>query len=1446
MFNYRNSLGIFAAVCILAGLAGCGGASGTKSDTTPIKTCGNFEIVLADGSCGAPPPPPPCADGYIRATPDSACVKSDFKLPTLPATVAADEAVIYFNKEDKNFTGYTLYTWQACSPAWLTPSPGWTDESQVISSGTPDPVYGAYFVVKLAPNGTCGNFIIRSAGQAKQTNDLTISTATTGSPFDRRYFVIADPSDLRNSRTSPLPICINDICEEFKAPKLAISNIAAHWIDPTTILWDRDVTDVKLYAANEGAKITANEDGSVANASVVASLSTTTMTDGQKTLVPHLKTYKAYSLTLTNDVIKSLLKQELVIVGKESDGRLYGTRIQNAQVLDALYTAGTNDANEAKLGINYSGGNVSVSVWAPTAKTVELRAYSDDLKIESTKTLTEDKATGIWSYSATKAELDRKFYRFRVTGFNAFTNKTEVLEVTDPASISLSTNGLYSQFVDLNDADVKPSGWDSQVVPEVASPETMSIYETHVRDFSANDQSTPADHRGKYLAFTDTNSAPVKHLKALADAGLTHVHLLPIADGSSTQEDFAAQINLDSYVFELCAAQTPRDSAIVCNGVEKANATLRSILQKYAGDSDKQRSVINSMKDLDAFNWGYDPEHYNAPEGSYATNSKGVTRILEARAMNMALHNLGLRVVYDVVYPHMAAAGTKTVNSTFDKIVPGYYFRQNIVSGTVETGTGAGPDTATEHVMAGKFMSDSLVQWASAYKVDGFRFDQSGYLPKAALVSAYDAVKAVDPDSYFYAEAWTAGGGTSGDRIAERASQKPLAGTGIGTFNDVLRNPLRQFALVNGGKLDAVRAGLAGNLTEFRLKAKSGSTIKASTVGAYNLDPQEAINYADVHDDSALWDWMQKPNVLPANTSIENRVRIQDLTLSVPIFSQGVPFFQAGSELLRSKSMTSNSYNAGDWFNFIDFTKQTNNWMVGLPPESDVSDENVLLAFADLQAKPTPTLIQKSSDVFTEFLKISKSSPLFSLTTATDVIDRIGFHDGGTTQKDNLIVMSIDDGAGKVTGTTTDRADLDPNVDAILVVFNGSASPVTQQVLTATGFVLHSVLKASVDEVVRTASFAEGTGGGSFTVPAYTTAVFVKPQVGAQGIGLSATATSGYEPPVPYGDTAVYVRGGVSAAGWDATEANRMKYEGKGIYSVILDVPAGTNEFKIAEANWSSPNLGSTQVVTVGTPVTLAQGSNDNLKITLATAGTYRFELNALQSTTAPVLTVTNPDTFGATPVYIRGTVTTSGWDANSGNQLVYEGNSIYAVKADLTPGDYVFKVASSDWSTFNMGNAIAVTLGTELPITQGSNDNIPITITTAGTYRFEVNTRKPDAVVVKVYIDDLFKATPIYARGTVSATGWDAGAGNQFTYQGAGLYTLPLTLAVGDYVFKVAETNWSNPNLGAPSATVGVTTDLVQGSNDNIALKITTAGNYLFTVNTTKADAITVTVDAK
>lgn len=1484
----RRALGLAALVLGALILTSCGGGSGTDNKKVDLPSCRDPLVLLDNGTCGEVRPPfvpPACPEGQVRND-TGTCVVPDFPPPEkIPGP---NEVVIYVNLDaDEStkqaaFASYNLHVWQDCGNGWGTSvtdakgntysipttwpnGPGVASKDDGAIGVRHDPYYGAYFVIPTSELGTCGNFIIKTPGGASQTNDLQMNIKRDGGDYDRMMWVIINSENMRNSRSSTLPICINDVCT-LKRPLLSITDVEAHWISPHTILWNREIAankKVELFQSTTGG-IAAAEDGSLTGAKLLATLgSARALTDAERTLVPHLASYFAYDLpsSISVDAIKTALKDELLVVGRydsieENDSgatvtveRGRATRIQLANVLDALYTAGANDADEAKLGVSYDSG-VGVSVWAPTAQNVELRIYSGEpLRVADTKPMTWDNNTGIWSVKGTAAEFDRKFYRFRVTTYNPVAKKVQRLEVTDPYSISLSTNGRHSQFVNFNDADLKPAGWDGHAIPEVAAPEEMTIYEGHIRDFSINDQSTTAAYRGKYMAFTQTNSAPVAHLQSLVAAGLTHIHLLPSNDGSSIAEDVNAQVNLDSYVFELCQHLTDPKSVRECDGSVSNGVTLRSLLESYDPQSDKARTLTGVIANLDGFNWNYDPQHFNAPEGSYATNPEGFVRVKEMRAMNMALHQLGLRVVMDVVYPHTTSSGIEAANSVFDKVVPGYYYRTNAATGEAENGTFAGSDTATEHRMMGKFVADSVVQWAQEYKVDGFRFDQSGYMPKAVLVDAYEAVKAVDADNYFYAEAWTPAGGTSGDRIVERSTQEALAGTGIGTFNDRMRNPLQQISLIKGDNVDAIRAGLAGNLRDFQLKTKSGAIIKASTVGAYNLDPQEAINYVEKHDNETLWDWMHRPNALPADMTRENRVRVHSLTLSLPLLSQGVPFIQMGSDLLRSKSMSPNSYNAGDWFNKVDFTKQSNNWAVGLPPElrDGVTDDYVKTLFANPQTKPEAADIARASAVFDEFLSIASGSPLFSLKTAQDVIDRVGFHDGGKTQVAGLIVMSIDDGVGTVAGTdSTARADLDANVDALVVVVNGTNAAKSAKINTATGFTLHQTLKNSADSVVRTASFAVDGDAGVFTVPAYTTAVFVKPQAGAQGQGLSATVSLGTSAPVPYGDTAVYVRGDVSAAGWDATAANRMQYDGDGIYSVLLNVPAGTHNFKVAEANWSSPNLGSNQPITVGGSITLAQGSNDNISITVTTAGLYRFELDASASITAPTLTVTDPDTYKGTGVHLRGTVTASGWDANAGNQLAYEGNSVYGISVAIMPGDYMFKLASSDWSTVNLGSATAVTLGDGVILAPGSNDNINFTVTTAATYRFVVDARNAAAPVLKVYIEDLFSATPIYLRGTVTSAGWgDTNAVNRLTYAGKGLYTQTVAIAAGDYVFKVAETNWSNPNLGGSAVVLGEPTEVTQGSNDNIGISIPAAGNYRFTLDTTSQSAITITVDA-
>jgi pullulanase len=1325
MLNLKSKLGLFVLSFAAVVLAGCGGASGTDSDKTPLKVCSDFQEVLADGTCGEPPPPEPCPEGQIREG-KGACFTPDFPPPVY--TPGENEAVIYFNDREKSFDNVQLYTWQACGNGWADPSSSWDDGEQpssVLDSTTypEDPIYGAYWVVQTDPAGSCGNFIIRNRPGmgGEQTKDLSVNLTDTDSPYDRMHFVIKDPTGLGNSEASSVPICIDDICAPYKEPALAINNVAAHWIDLSTIVWHEDLSSVQLYGSATG-EIAANEDGSVANGTLLAELVPTVLTAEQKNRVPHLQDSFAYQIDLPAEQVKQVLKQQLIVVGETSDGARVGTDVQKARVLDDLYTAGANDADEAQLGVSYSDGNVSVAVWAPTAQNVALRVYGNDLSLEDTRDMSYDSATGIWRYSG-DSSLDRKFYRFRVTSYYPTAGEVVTLETTDPYSVSLSTNGMHSQFVNLSDADLKPAGWDSHEIPTVAAPEEIAIYEGHIRDFSIRDEQTPEQYRGKYLAFTQEGTPPVEHVRALAEAGINHMHLLPSYDQSSINEDPSKQVNLDSYVFELCQAVQPRNSAPVC-GVESNNATLLSVFESYSPFEASARDLANAMAGYDGFNWGYDPQHFNAPDGSYATDPHGATRVLEMRAMNMALHNLGMRVVMDVVYPHTAAAGIKTPNSVFDKLVPGYYYRTNVVTGAAETaGSMAGPDTATEHRMMDKFVSDSVVMWAEQYKVDGFRFDQSGLMPKDTLVRAYEAVKTVDPDNYFYGEAWTL---NILGRFSEQANQQNLAGTGIGTFNDRIRDPLRELALVSaGGNENAIRAGLAGNLANFRLVTASGNTIEASAVGAYNLDPQEAVNYVTKHDEETLWDWIHHPGALPESTTLADRVRIQNLTLSVPILSQGVPFFHMGADILRSKSMSRNTYNAGDWFNYVDFTKQTNNWKAGLPMElrDTLTDQDVQQAFIDPASNPAPTDIQLASDVFNEFLRISSRSPLFSLRTAEQVMDRVGFHNSGEGQVDNLIVMSIDDGAGTVTATGEARADLDPAYDAMVVVINGNAEEVSHYVVTSAGFTLHSVQQNSIDPTVRTASFAEGENGGTFTVPAYTTAVFVKQQGAAQGTGLSATATSGYEPPVPYGVTTVYLKGDMNGWGNDTP----MTYEGKSVYSVTVTLPAGSYGFKIGDEGWSEVNFGAAAdgtTVTHDAPITLASPGSD-ITIAPSTEVTYRFELDA-SDPAAPVLTVVDGRAIWyGTDVFVRGGM--NSWSTD--HRLAYQGDGIYSVSIPLEAQSYQFKVASEDWSTVDLSSSDTdVQLSELVPLDAPGGANMNVAPAAQGTYVFTIDTSNPSA----------------------------------------------------------------------------------------------------------------------
>lgn len=1306
-------------------LAACGGGDSTKPGEV-LLTCNVPQIPDAAGTACIDPPPIKCKKpSFPSANNESCIIGYDPDAPDPVVMAGANQAVLYYKRSDGIYTDWILHTWnnESCDAYEASSvAPSW--QNGLVHNGV-DVNYGAYWVLSIKPGyagteGACGNFILHK-GDEKDLSDADMKMPLTqqqpeGEPdFARMNWTFSAKPDVYQYPVVSLGV--------------SIAGAAAHWLDQHTFVWSSAIAataaEVKLHHAAD-ASLEVNFDEKIPGSAV--SLTPVPLTDEQKALVPHLAEQSAFSLDLSADETKAMLKNQLVLAAYDSENVLLdATWIQAAKVLDDLYTKAENDADEASLGVMYEGSSITAKVWAPTARSVNLKVYNASKTLTATHAMTADNDTGIWSYAGSSA-LDRQFYRYEVTVYHPQTRKVETTEATDPYSLSVSTNGRYSQFVNLDDDDLKPAGWDDRIIPTVAKPEDMVIYEGHVRDFSIRDQSVTATNRGKYLAFTETDSAPVKHLKSLADNGLTHFHLLPLNDQANINEDASRRIELTDTVGRLCQLNA---AAPVCASTD-AGATLLSVLEGYSPFGEKAQELVQAIRSIDGFNWGYDPQHFIAPEGSYASNPDGVARVTEVRAMNKALNDLGLRTVLDVVYNHTSASGLNTT-SVFDKIVPGYYHRYNPVSGAMERSTCC-ENTATEHRMFEKFMQDSMVILARDFGFNDFRYDVMGHHPKDSILATRAVLQSVAPDVYFYGEGWNFGE-VADNRLFVQAKQQDMAGSGVGTFNDRLRDEVRDAVLFSNAateenlrKQDLIRIGLAGTLKDYVLQSYQGIAGPASSytwngqAAGYAEKPADIINYVSKHDNETLWDQLQYG--LAASVSIDERVRVHNIALAIPLMSQGIPFLQMGDDFLRSKSMDRDSYDSGDWFNFVDFSMQSNNFAVGLPPleKNEANWPLISNILTNPNAKPAAEDIRFASDVFKEFLSIRAGSNLFRLVSADDVIARVGFHNIGKNQSQGLIVMSIDDGAG--------LTDLDPMLDALVVVINGTPEEQSHTVRTAAGFDLHPIQQASADTRVRTASFSQGADDGTFTVPAQTMAVFVKPQQGSQGEGLAANATTGAPDIPPYEATTVFVRGDMN--GWGEVDA--FNYEGDGIYMATIDIAAGSYQFKLASGDWSTVDFGAGadgQSVTLGQAKTLNSGGA-NLQVTIANTATYVFVLDATNKD-APVLTMQELPPYGVgVTVYLKGDMNPEPWSNN--DPMTYVGGNVYSIDVTLnTITTYQFKVADANWATVNYGAQNgAFVLGQGKTLESGGG-NLSLDVTEVGTYRFSVNATDPVTPVMTI-----------------------------------------------------------------------------------------------------------------
>ncbi|MGD9994097.1 MAG: type I pullulanase [Salinivirgaceae bacterium] len=508
------------------------------------------------------------------------------------------------------------------------------------------------------------------------------------------------------------------------------------------------------------------------------------------------------------------------------------------------------------LGITYTPGKTTFKLWAPTASEVLLRLYKagDGGEVEKTIRLKKDKQ-GVWE-STQKGDLANMYYTFQVK-----VDEVWYAEVPGPYATAVGVNGKRGMVVDMT--TTHPEGWENHARPAMESPNDIILYEVHIRDFSIHPNSG-MQHKGKYLAFTEkgtqTPGGKASGIDHLKEMGVTHVHLLPAFD---------------------------------------------------------YRSIDETQLDRPHYNWGYDPQNYNVPEGSYATDPfLGEVRIKEFKQMVQALHEAGIRVVLDVVYNHVG----NPAEQSFQQTVPGYYFRYN-TDGSYSNSSGCGNETASERAMMRKYMIESVLFWAKEYKLDGFRFDLMGIHDINTMNLLAEALHKYDSSTFIYGEGWTAG--DSPLPVEKRAIKQNMPKVyGVAAFSDEIRdgikghwNDLKTRGFVSGepGMEESVKFGVIAATQHPQVDYKAVNY----TDSAWSKQPTQTMNYVSCHDNNTLWD---KLLISAPESSVAERIRMAKLANAIVLTSQGVPFLHAGVEFLRTKREVENSFESPDSINWIDWS----------------------------------------------------------------------------------------------------------------------------------------------------------------------------------------------------------------------------------------------------------------------------------------------------------------------------------------------------------------------------------------------------------------------------------------------------------------------------------------------------------------------------------------------
>ena len=517
---------------------------------------------------------------------------------------------------------------------------------------------------------------------------------------------------------------------------------------------------------------------------------------------------------------------------------------------------------EGELGALYSKDKTNFILWAPTATNVSLMLINKEK--DNTVIKMEKGNKGIWSIEV-KGDLHEQYYNYLVEVDG------NVNEVVDPYAKAVGVNGLTSMVVDLERTN--PEGFDNDKRPHLERIIDSVLYEMHIRDFSIDENSgVTKEYKGKYKGVwqPDTTIPESKTKTCLAhlkELGVTTVHLMP--------------------TFDYCT-------------VDESNP-------------DGQ------------YNWGYDPQNYNVPEGSYSLDPfNGSVRIKEFKEMVMNLHKAGIRVVMDVVYNHTYASKDSNLN----KAVPNYYYRQ-APNGEFSNGSGCGNELASERTMVRKFICDSIVYWAKEYHIDGFRFDLMGLEDILTMKELRFRLNKFDKTIILYGEGWTGGLSPLPERDAAlKYNTIKYASSQIACFNDNIRDGIKghvfdthERGFINGqeGFEETIKFGVVAATYHSQINYK----MVANSKDPWANEPYQTITYCSAHDNYTLWDKLK----VSTNANDDYLVKMNKLAAAIVFTCQGIPFIQAGEEFARTKvnpdgSLNENSYNAPDSVNKLDWKRK--------------------------------------------------------------------------------------------------------------------------------------------------------------------------------------------------------------------------------------------------------------------------------------------------------------------------------------------------------------------------------------------------------------------------------------------------------------------------------------------------------------------------------------------